>query len=85
MPTIIYLFGWRLFFFANEGNEPIHIHGEKGEKLCKYWLDVENTDIKEAYIKNMNSKDIREVKKIIFEYFDLIVSEWTEWEVKRNA
>ncbi len=29
MPTILLLFGWRLFFYANEGNEPIHGDLEK--------------------------------------------------------
>ena len=41
MPTILLIFGWRLFFYANEGNEPIHVHCRKGEKECKYWLDIE--------------------------------------------
>lgn len=41
MPTVVFLLGWRLHFYANEGNEPIHIHAEKAEKECKYWLDPE--------------------------------------------
>jgi len=43
---------------------------------CKYWLDIENFDIEEAYVYNMNNKDKREVKRIIFEYFDYIENEW---------
>ena len=43
---------------------------------CKYWLDIENFDIEEAYAYNMNNKDKREVKRIIFEYFDYIENEW---------
>jgi Domain of unknown function (DUF4160) len=42
MPTILLLLGWRIFFYANEGNEPAHVHCRKGEKECKYWLDREN-------------------------------------------
>jgi hypothetical protein len=26
MPTILLLLGWRIFFYANEGNEPAHVH-----------------------------------------------------------
>jgi hypothetical protein len=44
MPTVIYLRVQRLHFYSNEKGEPIHIHAEKGEKDCKYWLDVENYD-----------------------------------------
>jgi hypothetical protein len=85
MPTVIYLYGWRFFFFSNEGNEPIHIHVEKAEKKAKYWLDVEKTDIQEAFCENLGPRDKREVKKVIFEYFDLIIEEWNNWKEQQNA
>jgi hypothetical protein len=31
MPTILFIYGWRLFFYSNEGTEPIHIHSEKAD------------------------------------------------------
>lgn len=76
MPTVLSINGWRLFFYSNEGNEPIHIHGQKGDKECKYWLDIDDYAIREAYTYNMNNKDIREVKKIILQNFDDIVQVW---------
>jgi meiotically up-regulated gene 157 (Mug157) protein len=76
MPTVIYLRGWRLHFYSNENNEPIHIPAEKGDRDCKYWLDVEAYDIRIAYSYNMNSRDTREVRKIILENFDEIVATW---------
>jgi Domain of unknown function (DUF4160) len=41
MPTILYIRGWRLFFYTNERNEPPHIHARKGDVECKYWLHFE--------------------------------------------
>ncbi|HLP46986.1 MAG TPA: DUF4160 domain-containing protein [Candidatus Kapabacteria bacterium] len=76
MPTILLIMGWRLFFYTNEGNEPIHIHCRKAEMECKYWLDSTNFEIREAFSNNMNNKDKRQVKKIIFEYFEYIEEEW---------
>ena len=76
MPTVLLVLGWRFFFYANEGNEPIHIHCKKGDCECKYWLDRENFDVEEAFSYNMSSRDKREVKKIIFEYFEVIEQEW---------
>lgn len=76
MPTVLYIKYWRLFFYSNEGNEPIHIHGQKGDKDCKYWLDVDDYAIREAYTYNMNNKDIREVKKIILQNLDEIIQAW---------
>jgi hypothetical protein len=78
MPTILLVMGWRFFFYSNEKNEPIHIHCRKAEKECKYWLDTKNFALQEAYSYSMNNKDKREVKKMIFEYFEFIEQEWNK-------
>ena len=84
MPTILLIMGWRFFFYTNEGDEPIHIHVRKAEKECKYWLDVENFEAVEAYSYAMNSKDKKQVKKIIYDYFDYIESEWKRVQQERG-
>ena len=83
MPTILLIMGWRFFFYANEGSEPIHVHCRKGEKECKYWLDIENFNLEEAYSYNLNNKDKRQVKKIIFEYFEYIENEWNKFQRRK--
>lgn len=57
MPTVLYINGWRFFFYSNEGNEPVHIHVQKGEKECKYWLIEETFDIEQAFAYHMNNAD----------------------------
>jgi len=84
MPTILFVMGWRFFFYSNEKNEPIHIHCQKAEKECKYWLDIENFALEEAYNYNMNNKDKRAVKKVIFEYFEFIENEWNRFQKEAN-
>ena len=76
MPTVLFILGWRLYFYANENKEPIHIHGEKGDMECKYWILVDEMDIKEEYSYNMSPKDKREIRKIIFQNFDLLIDAW---------
>ncbi len=76
MPTVLFLLGWRLYFWSNENHEPIHIHAEKGETEGKFWIDVENFEITIAVEYNLTPQAKREIKKIIYEHFDLIVSEW---------
>ena len=78
MPTILVIFGWRLHFYANEGNEPIHIHCTKGDMDCKFWLDRENFDISEAYSYNLTPKERRNIRKIILENFEYIEDQWDE-------
>jgi len=79
MPTVLLMAGWRLYFWSNENNEPIHIHAEKGEKECKFWLDVDSFEIKIAYEYGLTPQARREIKKIIYLHFDYIVSEWNKY------
>ena len=76
MPTILMVLGWRFFFYSNEGNEPVHVHARKGETECKYWLKPEYYEIEEAWSYNLAPRLRREVRKIIFDHFDLIEGEW---------
>ena len=65
---IIY-YGWRLFFYSNEGAEPNHIHAEKGGMECKYWLLVDEVEIQKAFSFNLTPAAKKEIKKIIYQHF----------------
>jgi hypothetical protein len=79
MPTVLYILGWRFFFYSNEGQESVHIHAEKGDMECKFWLLPEEIEIKEAFAHNLTPAARREVKKIIFQHFDLLVEAWDKY------
>lgn len=85
MPTILMISGWRFYFYANERNEPIHVHCRKGNAEAKYWLDMEMYEASEAHTYNMSPVDKRTVRKIIFEHFDYIVEQWNEFQEKANG
>jgi hypothetical protein len=78
MPTILYVQGWRFYFYSNEGTEPMHVHAGKGDAECKYWIDSERFDIKEDFVYNCTPRLRREVRQIIFEHFDQIVAAWRD-------
>jgi len=78
MPTILFIYGWRLFFYSNELNEPIHIHVQKGEIQAKFWLLLDEIEIEVAFSYNFTPATKREIKKIIYQHFDLIVEEWSK-------
>jgi hypothetical protein len=83
MPTVLYIMGWRLFFYSNEGNEPIHIHAQKGSTECKFWLITDEFDIKEAVSYNLSPAARKEIRKIIFEHYDFIVESWFSYFGKK--
>ena len=76
MPSILHIHGWRLFFYANERNEPPHPHARKDDADCKYWLRSDTYEIAEDHAYNMSPADRRTVRKIIFDHFEHIVSEY---------
>ena len=84
MPTILLILGWRLHFFANEGNEPIHIHCSKGDMECKFWLHRDRFDISEAFSYNLTPRERRNIRKIILEHFEYIEEQWDEFEKKKK-
>ncbi len=43
---------------------------------CKFWLLEEDVEIKEVFTFNMSPNAKREIKKIIYQNFDLIVDSW---------
>lgn len=74
MPTIIYLFGLRFFFYSEE-HLPIHIHVQNGDGRAKIIVSdmevVENNGIK--------PKDIKRAIAIIEEYREEIIKAWNEY------
>ena len=51
---------------------------KKGDIEAKYWLIIDEIEIKEAFSYNFTPASKREIKKIIYHHFELIVSEWSK-------
>jgi hypothetical protein len=74
MPKVFTYKGYRFFFFSDERNEPPHIHVEFGNKYAKFWLEpviLVNT-------RGFNAPELRKVREIIEENFDMIRGKWDE-------
>ena len=57
----------------------------KGSSEAKHWLDVDAFEAIEAHAYNMSPADKSTVRRIIFEHFDYIVSEWRKFQEKKNG
>lgn len=79
MPTILLVRGWRVFFYSDEGHEPVHVHARKGDAECKLWLRPDPYDVEDAWSHHMSPRLRREIRKIIFDHFDLILEEWERY------
>jgi hypothetical protein len=79
MPSILTVSGWRLYFYSNENDEPVHIHARKGGMECKFQLIKEEYDIQEVWSNGLTISGRREIRKIIFENFEYIIIRWDEY------
>jgi hypothetical protein len=48
-------------------------------------LNRNNFDVIEDYGYNMNNRDKRDVKRIIFDYFEYIEEEWDKFERRKKS
>jgi hypothetical protein len=74
MPTIIYLFGLRFFFYSEE-HLPIHVHVQNGDGRAK--IIVSNLEVVEN--NGIKPKDIKKAKTIVEEYREDIIKAWNEY------
>ena len=65
-----------MFFYSNEGNEPMHVHARKGDTECKFWMLPETYNVEEAWSHGLTPRLRREIRKVLFDHFDIIAEEW---------
>lgn len=72
MPTVLFIFGIRFFFYPND-HEPIHVHiqyqGKSAKiQVCPDIMLVENNGLKQQIIK-------KAIEAVVF-YREDIIAEW---------
>jgi hypothetical protein len=75
MPTVLRIYGYRFFFFSNEGNEPPHIHVEKDDSVAKFWLEP----LEFSSSNGFNARELREISKLTEENIELFKLKWHEY------
>ena len=78
MPVVMRVAGFRLFFYANEGQprEPVHVHVERGDSEAKFWV---NPDVRVAYNDGMDAKALREALELVEANRERIEQAWHEF------
>ena len=82
MPSIFEICGYKIYFWSNENNEPIHVHVSKGkptQNSTKIWLTKSGGCI----LSNNNSKipnnDLNVLLDAITSNYFFIVSYWKKF------
>ena len=71
MPTLLYAFGMRFFFYSNEHNL-IHVHVRNADGEAKFSVEA----LRCIDNKGLKNKDLRLAKTLIEENKELILKAW---------
>lgn len=74
MPTILYIFGLRFYFYSEE-HLPIHIHVQNGDGKAK--IDVETCMVLEN--RGIKPKDLKRATDAVLLYKEEIINAWNEY------
>jgi len=74
MPEIFRAEGYVVFFYANEGNEPVHVHVRRAGGFAKFWIEP----IELAYAKGLKTQEIARAEELIAERRKIILTRWHE-------
>jgi hypothetical protein len=75
MPTVLKTGPYRIYFYSHEPNEPAHVHIDRDNDSCKFWLDPV------ALARNLgfSAKELRDIEKIIIENQQHFLEAWYEY------
>ena len=72
MPTVLRWNGYRFYFFSNEGQEPPHIHVDRGENTVKFWLDP----VEVARNIGFAARDLKVIERKVQEERENFIEAW---------
>ena len=75
MPTIFRFGPYRLFFYAGDHGEPIHVHVERDDKIAKFWLEP----VRLANSGGFSRLDLSEIFRIIENHRNKILEGWHDY------
>lgn len=80
MPTILRIRGYRIGFYQADLVEPPHVHVKKQGAEAKFWIE----GLTLAECRGFREHEINEIRRIIAEHREAILSAWHAEEQKRG-
>ena len=75
MPTVLRIGPYRFFFYANDRDEPPHIHVEREDKIAKFWLDP----VRLRSSGGLNRTEISRIQKLVVQHRQQLMEAWNEY------
>lgn len=81
MPTIARHGPYRIFFYSNEGAEPIHIHVQRESSVAKFWLEP----VALASASGFSARELRLLEQIVTDHRQPWIEAWYEFFDRRSS
>ena len=84
LPNLFTVSGYKIYFWANENGEPIHVHVSKGKpssNSTKIWLTKKGGCILANNKSQIPEKELSKLMTFISAQFFLICAEWKKFFV----
>ena len=75
MPTVLRVGPYRLFFYAGDREEPVHIHIQRDDNVAKFWLEP----IRLQSSGGFRRQELNEIQRIIAENKQQLVDSWHDY------
>lgn len=76
MPNLLFIYGFRFFFYSNEGVEPMHVHVVKGSANGKIWLEP---SIEVAYFFDFTKAEQKQIIELVNLHVVAFKLKWNEY------
>jgi hypothetical protein len=75
MPTALRSGPYRLYFYSHEPNEPPHVHIDRDDQSCKFWLEPV------ALARNLgfSAKELRDMERLAIDNQQRLLEAWHEY------
>ena len=75
MPTVLRSGPYRLYFYSHEPNEPPHVHIDRDDQSCKFWLEPV------ALARNLgfSAKKLRDMERLVIDNQQRLLEAWHEY------
>ncbi len=75
MPTALRFGPYRLYFYSHELNEPPHVHIDRGDQTCKFWIEPV------ALARNLgfSAKELRDIERLVIDNQQNLLESWHEY------
>jgi len=74
MPVVLISGPYRLFFYSDEGTEPVHVHVEREGKEAKFWMQP----LRLASAEGFGAAEVRRIERIVTQHKQAIIRRWHE-------